>query len=295
MPTVLITGINGFIGQHLAEQRPPELSLHGTIRSMAGWPGHKIFSDIQPCVLNLTEEIDAQLPDLQPDLVIHTAAMAALAACQADADLARRVNSTATRQLARWSARNGSRFIYLSTDIVFRGDNPPYNEESKPDPVNVYGQTKLDGEHAVIQNHAHYAILRISLSLGRGRFGKSNFIDWFLERLENEREIPLFSDEIRTPTSVVPLTRKIWDIALDRTAQGIFHLCGASALDRLSLGGLLCDRMGRGHELLRPVSLKEMKDYPRPVDVSLVSTRRAAGRSLRMDGIEKYLAQILAG
>ncbi len=285
--TVLITGITGYISQYLLLTKPAGVRIVGAARR--DWPPAS-RENIPIFSLDLTKSLFPQLDaiDLNIDAVLHTAAMSGLGACQNQPELAERINARATAELAQWCKQRGVRLVYFSTDIVFKGDRPPYDEKAQPDPVNVYGLTKWKGELAVQEAGINFAIGRIALGLGRGLNGTKNFIDWFLDRVEKKQPLTLFTDEIRTATYVVELARRFWQLALSEET-GIFHVCGAQPIDRFSLGKALCDALGRGHELLTPISLQDMTDYPRPVDVSLLSARELNGQPFKIASILEYV------
>ncbi len=293
---VLITGISGFIGQYLWLTRPNGVLLSGTCRAPDEWALNFFGKSLldQPNVLSydLLRDPVSQLEKQHPDIIIHAAAMANLGMCEKEPELAARVNSGATEKLAVWSADRGIRLIFLSTDIVFKGDHPPYTEDSHPDPVNIYGKTKHEAEKAVTTLMNDFAIVRIALGLGRGLGTTTNFIDWFLNRLDQKIEIPLFYDEIRTPTAVRYLADTIWKIALGEET-GVFHASGADSLSRQELGLSICESLGRGRELIKPVSIMSMADYRRPADVSLKSVRSVDGKVLFIPGIRQVLNETL--
>ncbi len=291
MPRVLITGVNGFIGQYLLQYRPPDATVTGTLNP-AGATAHSFHAGCHTIPLDLTKPVAHQLTNLQADVVIHLAAISGLGDCQHHPELAQRVNHQATAELAAWCAQNQIRLIYTSTDIVFGGRAAPYSEEDRPNPVNVYGKTKWQGEQAVRETCPDAAIVRLPLVLGRGLGGRSNFVDWFLMHLNQNKTIKLFIDEIRTPVSVHDVAKALWQIALsDET--GIFHLAGNEALNRWELGKLFCRTLGRGEQLLTQTTLDSFSAYPRPKDVSLISTRTLNGSPLRLPSIREKTAEIL--
>ncbi len=288
--TVLITGISGYVSQYLLRFVPQNVRVLGSARRP--WaPARKAGIPVYP--LDLTRDVLVQLEqiDVPVDVVLHTAALSNLGQCQNKPELAHRVNVQATAELALWCKERNARLIYFSTDIVFKGDTPPYDEQAQPDPVNVYGQTKWEGEIAVQESGADFAIGRIALGLGRGLNGTRNFVDWFLQRLRNGQALTLFKDEIRTATYVAELAKAFWRLALTNEG-GIFHVCGAQPLDRFTLGKAFCDYLGRGHDLLQPVSLGDMTDYPRPADVSLLSTRTVDGKPFEIPSILHFLPEL---
>jgi len=292
MRKVIITGISGYIAHHLTQRLPEDIVLIGTIRSVDKWR-HSPHLKLYPVIpLFLEQEVAPQLESMRPDLVIHTAAMASLSACEQKPELAQRINAAAAEELAVWCNSVGARLVHLSTDIVFKGDMPPYDEASATEPVNAYGRSKLDGERAVRRISQDHAVVRIALAMGRGLGPIKNFADWFMERLRTGQEIPLFQDEIRTPTFVQALADMLWKIAFSRE-QGVFHLCGDQALNRFELGRMFCDYLGYGHKQLKGIWLEDMKDCRRPVDVSEISTRQVAGSAVRIKGIGEFIREVL--
>jgi len=292
MKTILLTGGSGYIARYLLRLAPPDVQISVTVRNPQKWNLNPHVFGMSAYSLNLEKAIKAQLPDKHFDVLIHTAAMAGLGQCEQNPGLARRCNGLATAELAEWCRKHQTRMIYLSTDIVFKGNDPPYMESALPDPLNAYGRSKLLGERAVQELAADYAVIRIALALGRGLYGTHNFMDWFMERWQKGQSIPLFRDEIRTATAVHKLSVALWQIALSRE-QGLFHLAGRKGLSRLELGRKICARLGRGEELLRSVSLRDRQDYIRPADVSLISTRTVNGQSVKMASILDFVPDIV--
>ena len=294
MKRVLITGGSGYIGQYLLRHCPETVKAAVTIRNEQKWLSveNNYFFPSHPLLLE--KEIAPQIADKPFDIIIHTAAAASLAFCEKDPLLANRLNGEAVAELAKYCSQRGIRLFYLSTDIVFKGDAAPYAEDDQPEPVNVYGRSKLAGEIAVREFAQDYAVGRIALTLGRGLGQAGNFIDWFLRRLDKGLEIPLFVDEIRTPAAVSFLAKEIWRLALSEE-QGVFHLAGEESLSRFELGRKICAYLGRGEHLLKAISVADMKDYERPLDVSLASRRGLQNEKILIPGISRLLNTLLDG
>jgi len=292
MKKALITGGSGFIAQYLLHTLPDNISVTVTFRNENKWYNSAWADRVPAFPLILNKDIKRQLPAERFDIVIHAAAVSSLAECEKDPGLAEQVNAAASAETSEWCTAKGSRMVYLSTDIVFKGDEAPYKETDKPDPVNVYGRTKMLAENEAGRLAADYAVTRIALAMGRGMGSSQNFIDWFLKRLQSGEEITLFKDEIRTPAAVTFLAKEIWRIALG-TEQGIFHLGGLESLNRYELGQKICKKLGRGSGLLKPISLKDMTDYTRPVDVSLVSERSIDNEKINIPPLTDVLDDVL--
>ena len=264
---VLITGINGYISQYLLKFRPQGVSISGTYHSTK-LPFEKSLSQIP---LDLTKDVCKQLQNIKPDVVIHTAAVSNLAICQNNPDLAHRINSLATKELAHCCAKINARLLYLSTDIVFDGAHAPYAESAEAQPVNIYGKSKYAGELAV-KTFEGNTIVRLALVLGEGIAEKKNFVDWLITRIKKNQSIHLFYDEIRTPVCAVDAAKMIWKIVLENIT-GIVHICSQESVDRYTLGREICKFYNKDFNNFVKVSLKDVA-LARPKDVSMVNNNR---------------------
>ena len=151
-PRAIITGAAGLIGQYCVNAAP---------RWAPGWDVH----GLSRADLELTDrlKVDAQIRALKPDLLIHCAALSRTKACEQDPDQARSDNVDVTAHLAQLS--RDIPFIFLSSGEVFDGKTGWYSETDEPNPINVYGRTKLEAEQTVLQNPRH-TVVRIVLTAG---------------------------------------------------------------------------------------------------------------------------------
>lgn len=160
----------------------------------------------------------------KPDVVVHCAAWTAVDLAEDDdkAELVRRVNAKGTEHIARVCRELGCKMIYLSTDYVFDGQGEePWQPDCKDyRPINVYGQTKLEGELAVAENLEKYFIVRIAWVFGVN--GK-NFIKTMLNLGKTHEELRVVCDQIGTPTYTYDLARLLVDMALTEK-YGYYHV-----------------------------------------------------------------------
>ncbi len=133
-----------------------------------------------------------------------------------------------------------------------------------------------------------HAIIRTALALGHGKFNRKNFIDWILDKIKKGKEIPLFTDA----SAISFLVKNIWLIELS-DEKGIFHQFGVSCFCRYDIGKLICKDLNLGMDLLRSVKVAKMAEYPRPLDVSLITKRTVYGKKLILPGIKKVITDIL--
>ena len=201
----------------------------------------------------------------QPSLVIHCAALSASPLCQADPALARKINVEATAHLAELAA--GIPMIFFSTDVVFDGSKGNYSESDTPNPLSIYGETKLAAEKIVLQNPRH-TVIRTSLTGGSSPSSHNAFNEEMRKAWSSGKALKLFNDEFRCPIAATVTARAIWEL-VRHGGTGIFNLAGAERLSRFEIGRLLAARHPELHPQVEESSLRQYQGPPRPPDCSL--------------------------
>jgi dTDP-4-dehydrorhamnose reductase len=173
------------------------------------------------------ETVHSVMHDLTPDLVINTAAMHNVEACEEDPAKAFLVNGIGARNLAQVSNDMGYTLMHVSTDYVFDGaKQAPYTEEDCPNPLNVYGNTKLSGELFVRTIAKKYFVLRVSGLYGMNPCrakGGLNFVTLMLKLAKERNEVRVVDDEILTPTYTNDIAHQI--VCLSQcTDYGLYHV-----------------------------------------------------------------------
>ncbi len=225
---ILITGANGLLGQELVAQmsRHPEYDLLATARDATprfdGGTGGYLPLDITDF-----DAVRRVFQDFTPDTVINCAAMTQVDRCETEREACWRINVEAVEHLARCCLQHGSRLIQVSTDFVFDGQNGPYRETDRPNPISFYGRSKLASENVVRgAGLDRWAVARTILVYGTGnRLSRSNIVLWVLDQLSRGQEIHVVTDQWRTPTYVVDLAAGIERI-VRFNKSGVFHLSG---------------------------------------------------------------------
>jgi dTDP-4-dehydrorhamnose reductase len=187
------------------------------------------------------ERVTATLSALKPDIVINTAAFTAVDACEAEPERATATNKVAAGWLGEVCFANGSALIHLSTDYVFGNDGAPPLTESDPiSPLNVYGQSKADGEAAIRAVLPRHIILRTSWIYGPDA---GNFFATMMRLAQQRDVVTVVEDEAACPTLARDLAACIVAVCLRLaagTAQyGTFHAAGAEGLSRLAFANLI--------------------------------------------------------
>ena len=216
---ILLTGKTGQIGKEL--------------NNIVGDLGNLITVDKEQLDLSKPNSIEPVILDIKPDIIINPAAYTAVDKAEEEADLAMTVNAIAPGLLAKAAKKVGAGLIHYSTDYVFDGySGIPYKEEDPPNPLNVYGQTKLEGEKAVAKAGIPSLIIRTGWVYSL--HGK-NFLRTIKKLAEEKDIIQVIDDQIGAPTwarSVALKTHQIlkqcsnkkWLETKDPSLSGIFHL-----------------------------------------------------------------------
>lgn len=233
----------------------------------------------------------------EPTHVLHLAALSTVAGCQAQPELARRVNVEASRELARLCRAAGARFVLASTDLVFDGDCAPYGTDDRPAPRQTYGQSKWLAEQAVLNEGGGVAVARLALLFGPTPGSGRGWFEQQVQALEIPgAPLPLFRDEWRTPLDYHTAAQGLLDLVEAPGADGIWHLGGPERLSRWEMGLRLARFLDRSPDRLTGVSRLEVAGpEPRPADVSLDSSRwRSAFPHSPWPRYEEALARVMS-
>jgi dTDP-4-dehydrorhamnose reductase len=177
------------------------------------------------CDLSNPQAVADRLFEIKPDAIINAAAFTAVEAAETQVDQATALNTHAPQALADVASRLNVPFLHISTDYVFDGrKSVPYSEMDTPNPLNVYGRTKLDGERAVLATYPDALIIRSSWVFSP--YGH-NFVRTMLQRAMKGEALSVVDDQIGTPTSALDLASACLEAIqakLDGAqAQGVFH------------------------------------------------------------------------
>lgn len=205
---VLVTGAGGQLGLELQRAVPKGVEVRALDRG----------------TLDITDPaaLESAFQDFLPAIVINAAAFTAVDRAEDTPDAAFAVNARGALNVAQAAARAGARVIHVSTDFVFNGESSrPYEPTDEPDPVNIYGKSKLEGERAVLSRAGSAALVIRTAWLYSAHC--SNFVTTML-RLIGERDVVrVVADQVGTPTSAAGLARAIWSAAAQPHLHGIMH------------------------------------------------------------------------
>jgi dTDP-4-dehydrorhamnose reductase len=270
-----ITGANGLIGNYLVSTAP-QFAPRRRVRAWAR---------AQLDLLDFTA-VRREFQKDQPQLVIHCAAISTIAEAQANPARARTVNVEVTRLLADLASE--IQFVFFSTDIVFDGRKGNYVETDAPNPLHIYGETKLAAEEIVLKNPRHL-VVRTSINGGISRAGNRGFNEQLRHASQTGPGMTLFRDEFRSPIPAIETARAVWDLA-DQKRAGLFHVAGAEKLSRWQIGQLLLKRWPEVKTKIASGSAKDFPGPPRALDVSLDIAKVQKVLPRPLPGLTEWLA-----
>jgi dTDP-4-dehydrorhamnose reductase len=184
--------------------------------------------------------------------------------CERDPSQAFEINARVPATLASHATRTAAHLVQVSTDYVFDGEAGPYAEEALPNPRGVYALTKHMGEQAVRALAASWAIGRTAVVYGWPPAARSNFGSWLVTSLAAGKEVRLFVDQFVSPTLALNVAEMLAEVS-ERRLQGVWHLSGASVVNRVEFAKALCTRFGFDFALVQPVRLAHAQlASPRP-------------------------------
>jgi dTDP-4-dehydrorhamnose reductase len=270
-PRIALFGANGQLGQDLT--------------AIAATRGLSLIA-LQRPMFDAADSagLEAALAELDFDVAINSVAVTRVDDCETDPAPAVAINARFAEALAKVCATRKARLVQVSTDYVFGGQTQrtPLDEETPPAPINVYGQTKLQGEILARQAHDDVIIARVASLFGvAGASGKGgNFVETMI-RLGRERgALKVVDDQWMSPTASWDAAEALLDLIAVQAPAGLYHVVNSGAASWCEFAAAIIDRAGIAAE----VSPIPTRDFPTPA-------RRPPYSVLANDRLEKTLGR----
>lgn len=268
---LLIIGASGQVGAALLDfcGGKPGLEAFGAARS-AG--------DLIPLDLAVPSTVNSAFEAVRPDAAVLCSALTHVDKCEENPALAEKINAEGPRIAAECCRRFDSRLVYLSTEYVFDGVSGPYSEEDAPNPISVYGKTKLCGEKAVLGLGKAALVVRTTVVYSYNPASK-NFIMQLISLLGKGEKMNVPYDQYSNPTYAPDLAGAITEL-LRLEKSGIYNVVGKDLLSRYDFAVRACGILGLDASLLVPRKTAELgQKAPRPLRAGLKT-----GKLLRETG-----------
>ena len=269
MARILITGASGLLGVNLALEACERHEVVGVVNHtvLREPPFHQVQ-------INLLEDgaPERLIAEVEPDWVIHCAALAGLDAGEAQPGLAQLLNAVLPGRLAR--AAHSIPFLHISTDAVFDGVRGNYSEDDSPNPRSVYARTKLAGEQAVIDNHPGPIVVR-SVFYGWSIDSMRSLAEFFIINLSEGRRVPGLTDVRFCPMLANDLAGVLLAM-LKKGLSGLYHVVASDSMTKHDFGVALARKFGLDETLIEPKKSSDLdRLVPRSPNLTLVSQKVA--------------------
>ena len=261
---ILITGADGQLGRDLLDALSGRVPVGGRRCSLLAPEGplpgldHELLAtDIGTMRLEDRDAVQHVVRAFRPDLVLHGGAFTAVDACESDIDLAYAVNAVGTRHVAEAAVAVNAHLLYVSTDYVFDGRSErPYREWDAPNPLSVYGASKLAGERECPPGST---IVRTSWVCGAHG---ANMVKTALRLAEGTGTLRFVDDQVGSPTFTADLAAAIVTLGTDRR-PGVFHVTNVGTTTWWGFVRATLEAAGADPGRVQPISTPEL-DPPRP-------------------------------
>ncbi|MDD5449012.1 MAG: NAD(P)-dependent oxidoreductase [Candidatus Omnitrophica bacterium] len=252
---ILLTGGTGLLGISLIARMPFSFTIcAGYYKfpkdrlSKAGRCEYREFD------ITSRDQVRAAFKGYSPDTVIHAASIGNVDYCEKNKNQAELTNIIGSRNMIEACAENGCSMIFTSSNAVFDGEHPPYDEAAAPNPVDYYGITKLETEKALASSGIKYSIVRLMTMYGWNHpLERQNPVTWILERLLRKERLNIVNDIYNNHLFAGNAAEAIWAI-VRHEKEGIYHIAGGETVSRYDLALNVADCFGLDRGLINPVA-----------------------------------------
>jgi len=272
---VLVTGASGLLGRAVYQQfKKNGHEVIGTAHSRAKGDLYKLDLTLET---NVKEFVDAH----KPDVIIHCAAERRPDVAEKDQTGTEFLNVQVPKDIAKISKANGIFLIYISTDYVFDGTQPPYHAiGGKPNPLNFYGRTKLAGEKAIEEVYPEATILRVPILYGKTEYNGESAVNTLVDVVMNQSKPSKMDDvAVRYPTNVEDVARVLVDLTSaklehGKDIQGVYHFSSEKSYTKYAMCQTFAKSLHVPLEHVEPVDTSnDAGSASRPKDAHLSNDR----------------------
>jgi len=288
MVNVIITGINGLLGQKLLEQAAKKYSVLGIDIHPEPFNTKINFQYEQ---LDITDRrlLTKSILNFYPHYLINTAAMTNVDGCEKDKEQCWKINVQAIKNIVYAARKIGTKIVHLSTDYIFDGNSGPYSENDSPSPLGYYGKSKLASENILYASDLDYSIVRTMVLYGAAINVRPNYVTWLISALKEKKKLKIVTDQVGSPTLADDLAAAILKI-IELEKWDTFHVAGSEIIDRYNFALKIAEVFGLDEELITPITTLELKQKaPRPLNSGLTVEKAISDLDVNLSNIEEGL------
>jgi dTDP-4-dehydrorhamnose reductase len=286
---ILIIGASGVLGSRLYND-----AIKKKWNVMGTYYSHECKSLFYLDVRDRTS-IEKVFSLFNPEIVVLAGGITEVDLCELKPKLAKDVNVKGVLNIVKKIKEYGSKLVYVSTDYIFDGENGPYKEDDKPNPINIYGRTKLEAENIIKSKLKDCLIVRTAQLYGvaeRSSAQNRSFIIKIIHNMQNNKKVYAADDLYSTPTYSGLLSEMIIKL-IEKDAKGIYHCAGAEFINRYDYVNKIADVFELDKALIQRVKLKDLKlKAKRPKKGGLKIDKLKSEIDMHVAGIEEGLIEL---
>lgn len=289
---ILLFGSNGLVGSRLAEyfldKKKIELLCASSNKS-------SIVPDVAYTPIDISDkrQVKEIINDFYPDYIINTAAFTNVDKCEDEKEKAWKINVEGVENISFYARALDVHLIHFSSDYIFDGEDGPYSENDRPNPINYYGRTKLAAENTVKTSPGKWTILRINVPYGSSPSNKNDFVKWTFNTLSKKEPVRIVTDQINNPTfieDILDAASKV--VGYKRT--GVFQLGGRTFLSRYDFAMRIADFFDLDKSLITPITTEGLNQIAvRPLNSGLLTIKAETQLNYKPTSIEETLRQLM--
>lgn len=286
MKKIAITGLSGVIGQILGEEISQKAQIIDLFHKNKYQGKAKVQKHVNFDLLNKTK-IPTILKRVNPDIVVHLAAITHIDICEKDKKRGKKgkvwkVNVEASEEIAKFCAKQKIHLIFLSTECVFDGKQKYFSENSKKNPINWYGVTKSEAENSILSSGAPVTIIRSVVAYHKNDKNKTIY-GKILNDLKSKNHISVVNDQLFTPTYTHDIVKAINKV-IENKFLGIYHVVPKKSLSPYDFALLVADKNKFSHNFVKKTTLQSYYDSKR----AALRLRNACLSGLKTNKILKF-------
>jgi len=283
---ILVLGGSGLVGSHILK-RVNFFDMISTFNhnKLPNLEHSSYFISLPKDLGKLEELIRNEIPEI----VINTIAYSNIDYCESNPKKTYDLHVNSMERICSICNKTESKIIHLSTDYVFDGKTGNYTEVDEPNPINVYGKTKLESEKIVLKNPSN-VVFRTSHVYGWGE--KIRFLNFVYQNLKNNNEIFAYDDISNSSTLIDDLVDSIFS-AIKKSVRGVFHTTGSSCISRYKFAKIVAGEFGFNEKLVKPASIEKAEVVAkRPINVCLDNSKATKELGIKFSTIEEGISKV---
>lgn len=236
---IALTGASGLVGSRIVELLGNDFD----------------FISLSQNDMDITdkESVVKKIMNTDFDIFLHLAGYTNVDGAEKEKEVALKINRDGTKNVFDAVRQRGKKFIYISTDFVFDGKNPPYFEDSSPNPISSYGISKYEGEKVLDEGAM---IVRISYPYRKSFELKKDFVRTIRSLLEQHKPLTMVTDSLMTPTLIDDIAYALKYLFMNFSG-GAYHINGADSLSPYDAGKLIAKMYGFDQSLITPTTYEK--------------------------------------